>query len=455
MKYHKLSYYKNQLNRGPERSVKAKKNIIALLFRKGISVVISYLMVPLLIDYLNPTRYGIWLTVSVFITWFFLFDIGLGNGLRNKFTEAIANGKDKLARIYVSTTYAIVSIIAVFVFVSYWILFPIIDWGQLFNAPEELDSELASLVTIMVSYFTFQFIVKLISTILIADQRPAIAGYFNTISSILTLLLLVIAIKVFDSSLIIIGYIFSVSNILVPLIASFYFYNSKYQKYRPSIRWVKFSYSRDLFSLGLMFFAIQIASVIIYSSSNMLISHLFSPAEVTPYNVSFKYFSIITMVFAIVMTPFWSAITDAYVREDLIWIKTVIIKLLKLVAVFSIASLILVICSGFVYRIWVGEEITIPFSLTIVMGIYSIVFIWNSVFASFLNGVGKIRLQLYIALLQAIFIIPLALFFTKAFNLGITGVALSILIVNILSSIFGPFQFYLIINNKAKGIWAK
>ena len=105
------SFVINLINKGHSRSVKAKKNIIASFFIKGISIAISLILVPLTINYINPSRYGIWLTLSSIVGWFSFFDIGLTQGLRNKFAEAKAKGDDNLAQIYVSTTYAILAII--------------------------------------------------------------------------------------------------------------------------------------------------------------------------------------------------------------------------------------------------------------------------------------------------------------------------------------------------------
>jgi O-antigen/teichoic acid export membrane protein len=79
------------LNNGNVRSVKAKKNIIASFGIKGISIIIGFIFVPLLIDYLGTFEYGIWITLGSIVGWINYFDIGLGNGLRNKFTEALAN----------------------------------------------------------------------------------------------------------------------------------------------------------------------------------------------------------------------------------------------------------------------------------------------------------------------------------------------------------------------------
>jgi len=104
---------------GPKRSIKAKKNILASIIIKGLSILISLVLVPLTINYVNPTQYGIWLTLSSIVAWFSFFDIGLTQGLRNKFAEAKANGEDNLAQILVSTTYAILAIIFSVVWISF------------------------------------------------------------------------------------------------------------------------------------------------------------------------------------------------------------------------------------------------------------------------------------------------------------------------------------------------
>ena len=106
-----FTFLNNILSKGHQRSVKAKKNIIASFFIRGISIAISLIVVPLTLNYINPSRYGIWLTLSSIVSWFSFFDIGFGNGLRNKFAEAIAKGNTELAKIYISTTYAILILV--------------------------------------------------------------------------------------------------------------------------------------------------------------------------------------------------------------------------------------------------------------------------------------------------------------------------------------------------------
>src|ERR1700755_3062645 len=94
-----LAVLKKMLNKGHSRSANARKNILASFLIKGCNIAISLILVPLTIHYVNPTQYGIWLTLSSIIGWFAFFDIGFGNGLRNKFAEAIAKDDHVLARI--------------------------------------------------------------------------------------------------------------------------------------------------------------------------------------------------------------------------------------------------------------------------------------------------------------------------------------------------------------------
>lgn len=42
------------------------------------------------------------------------------------------------------------------------------------------------------------------------------------------------------------------------------------------------------------------------------------------YNIAYKYIGLIEMAFMIIMTPFWSAATDAYARKDYQWIKGIL-----------------------------------------------------------------------------------------------------------------------------------
>jgi O-antigen/teichoic acid export membrane protein len=79
-----LSTIKNKVQafwkEGNERSLQVKRNIVYTFLIRGLSVLIGFMLLPLTINYLNPTQYGIWVTIASLVAWINTFDIGLSNG---------------------------------------------------------------------------------------------------------------------------------------------------------------------------------------------------------------------------------------------------------------------------------------------------------------------------------------------------------------------------------------
>ena len=100
-----VNYIKKVFLHSSGRSKEAVKGVALSVLAKLVYVISSFLIVHLTIDYVNPTQYGIWLTLSSIVGWVVLFDLGLGNGFRNRFAEAKADGNAELAKSYLSTTY--------------------------------------------------------------------------------------------------------------------------------------------------------------------------------------------------------------------------------------------------------------------------------------------------------------------------------------------------------------
>jgi O-antigen/teichoic acid export membrane protein len=167
-----VTLIKGFISKGHQRSVKAKKNIIVSFILKGFSIMVGLAFVPLTVSYVNPLRYGIWLALSSIIGWFSYFDIGFGNGLRNKFAESIAKKEYDTARIYVSTTYAVITALALFCILIFVFVNPFISWTKILNAPAGMAKELEWLALIVFIFFWMQFVLQLITTIITANQSP-------------------------------------------------------------------------------------------------------------------------------------------------------------------------------------------------------------------------------------------------------------------------------------------
>lgn len=444
-------YFINFFIKGHPRSLKAKKNIVASFVIKGFSIAISLVLVPLTINYINPSRYGIWLTLSSIVGWLSFFDIGFGFGLRNKFAEALAENKEELAKIYVSTTYAILSIIIGIVLVAFFIVNPFLNWTKILNTTPELAGELSILALIVFVFFCLRFIFQLLSTVLAANQEPAKGSFIELMGSMASLLLIFILTKTTSGSLIYLGAILSFTPVFVLLVSSIWFYRNDYKRFAPSFKLIKFKYAKDLMSLGLKFFIIQIAALVLFNTDNIIIIQLFGSKYVTTYNVSFKLFSIIVMVFNIIATPLWSAFTEAYTKNDLDWIKGTIKTLEKIWLFLILFTIIILLISPYLFKLWLGDKVQVPFLLSVAMSTYVIVSIWQTIHVFFLNGIGKVKLQLYLVIFSSLINIPMAIFLGRKF--GLVGITITSTILFAIMGIVFSIQTRKILNNTATKIW--
>lgn len=436
---------------GDIRSIKAKKNIVWSFLVKGTSIIISLLLVPITLNYLSDYEYGVWLTLSSILTWVNYMDIGLANGLRNRLAETFANGNHKLGQIYVSTTFFLLTLIMTVCFLLFLVFQPLIDWSVILNVDPNTVKNLNTIIVVAFGFFCLSLVFKLIGIILIADQRPATSDLITLIGSALSLLIIYILTLTTQGSLYNVILTFTAIPALILLLSYPIIFATKYRYLKPRLNAIKLIHTKDLMSLGIQFFIMQISSIIIFSSSNIIISHILGPEQVTPYNIVFKYFSFITLMFNIAITPMWSATTEAFAKEDFDWIKRGIKSMLKFWLFSVVGIFFMILCSEFIYNIWIGKLVKIPFTLTLLMGIYSIILLWSVCFSTFLFGIGKLRLQLLNMVFVAILFIPLAVWMSK--TLGIYGIVIALCLTNLSAAILNPIQFKKILSKNAYGIW--
>jgi len=76
-----------------------------------------------------------------------------------------------------------------------------------------------------------------------------------------------------------------------------------------------------------------------------------------------------------------------------------------------------------------------------------------NLFIYLINGIGKIKLQLYINLSICLVYIPMAIYACNGY--GINGIIFVNIIVAIIHAILGQIQITRLMNNNAIGIWNK
>ena len=431
--------YNRYFNSGAERSIKAKRNIVTLTFYKGISIILNLLLVPITLHYVDASTYGIWLTLSSVVGWISFFDIGLNNGLKNRLAESIANNDDNLGKTYVSTTYAMLTVIFIPLMVILLLIVPFLDWPTILNIDNLDNGGLVSAICILVTYFCINFILSTINVVILSHQAPAEASLRTLIQQAVSLLIISILTLTTQGSLLKLCVGLCISPLIVVTVYNLTLFNGKYKAIAPSIKYVDFHKVPDLMKLGVKFFIIHIASIVLYQLTNLLIIRHYGPTDVTAYNIAYKYFSVLFMVWNILITPVWVAVTDAAAKNDYGWINNMRKKYSRILVLFVVGGILMFALSKFVYHIWIGDNITISWILSLWVMIYFMVMMFGSVPVSILNGLGELNVQTIACCVSPI--VYLAIFkILVNLNVGVYSVIIASVIANFNGYLLAPIQ---------------
>lgn len=441
------------LDVGDKRSALVRKNILLSFLVKGWSALVVFLMVPLTLHCLGTYKNGIWLTISSLLVWIDNFDIGLGNGLRNSLASSLAKGNMTKAREAVSSTFAMLIVIIVPVCLLLCLMVDNIDIYAFLNVDKGLIPDLVNVITVCLIFVCSSFIFKFIGNVYLGLQLPVVNNMLQALGQTIALGLTFIVYLSGSHSL----FYVAIANTLAPLLTyllsyPFTFY-IKYKELRPSPTFIKKRTIKALMSTGIVFFVIQISGALLFMSSNILISRLFSPEYVTPYQIAYRYFYIPLLLFIIICTPYWSATTDAYTRGDMDWIRKSGRKLSKIVAIIVMCMGIMVLISKPFYNIWVGADTNIPMDITVMMAIYDVITITSLRYSFVLNGIGALYIQLITTLVAALSFVPLSIFIVRETE-SMLGFMAVLCAVNVPGLVLNKIQYNRIVNNSAKGIWS-
>ena len=434
-----------------DRSKNVNKNSLVIIICKGISMLISFFLLPLTIGYVESETYGIWVTISSIVAWLSIFDIGMGNGLRNKFVEYRAKGDNVMVKKYVSTTYAMLTIIFIPLLVVLLIVNPFLDWNSILNVDTKED--LHMVFAVVLSYFSINFILSTINTVLIADQRPGESSVRNVVQHLIVLITIIVLTHTTSGSLMNL----CLTLCLVPLVVMFLFnimlFNGKYKEISPSLKDVELPLVKDLLNLSLKFFYLQIVALILFQITNFIIIRYYSANDVTLYNVAYKYFTLPTGFFSAISTPIWAAIAEALVKNDYIWIRNALKRYSYVLMFFVAGEIIMILLSTPVYRLWMRGTIDdIPFVMSLICMISSCVLMSTNVYVSALCGAGYLKLQMFFCLISPIVFIALCYLFIKVLQFGVWSVPLANLLANVYGLIVAPWQCYQVFFKNKKGL---
>lgn len=370
---------------------------------RAVSVVNVLISVPLALAYLGTERYGLWMTVTSFIALLNFADLGLGNGLINAISEA--NGKDdrEAARRYVSTAFFSLIVMTLSLLGVFLIIYPHVQWDRFFSVSSQAAVEEVgpAFMAVMIC-LALSLPAGIVTKTQLGYQEGFFADIWTAAGNLLSLAAVLLAIH-FRARL-----AFLVLALVgVPLVATiangYYLFGISRTWLCPHIKYFDREACRKIFRLGGLFFALQLAITVGFSSDNIVAARVLGPSAVTQYAVPMKLFSAIPVLLGMFLNPLWPAYGEAIARKDFFWVRSAFKRSILLVLLFAaIPAAGLVLLGPMILNYWVGPVIKPTFELLLGMALWTVVSTMGSAVGMLLNGANVIRFQVILASVMAV-----------------------------------------------------
>jgi len=425
--------------RSKERLRRAALTTVASGFARAIGLLTSLISVPLTYPYLGPERYGIWMVLLSIIAAMGFADLGIGNGLMNAVSEAYGEDNRDLAREHVASAFVLMLCLAAFLAVAGAAGYPFLPWTRLLNVKSQTAAtEGAHAFLVLYASFVVNLPLGVIGRAQMGLQKAYTSQMVGAFGGILSLGITVLVI-VMHGSLAWLVFASVFAGILATLVNGWILFR-EFPWLLPSWRDYRASSAQKIFNLGVMFFVLQCAFALSYTSDNIVIAQILGSAAVAIYAVPQKLFNFVPSVVTMAVTPLWPAYGEAIARGDVAWVRRVFLGSLRLVLAITVPGCALLVLAGpWILRVAVGKSFHATMSLLIVLAAWCVVNSVSIVASILLNGAGIMKEQTGLAVIVGLSNLALSIFLTRRF--GVIGVCLG----SIFTQLFITFPVYSIL----------
>ncbi|MGY4535820.1 O-antigen/teichoic acid export membrane protein [Mucilaginibacter sp. UYNi724] len=426
---------------GKKRNLKLLVQLGLSFGYKGLSMILSFAIVPLSINLLGSTEYGLWLTIFSLVNFFLFFDLGLGNGLKNKITVALANNEIEEVKRYISTGYIVFASLSLILIAGLFLTTKLIDIKSFIDtagiSPKDVERSILTIGTIIIISFTLNFVYNIAASM----QNISFSNLGMVLNNLITVLILITfnVLKI-KANINMMAQVMAISLIVSMVTANIIFYK-KNPSLLPALRHFRSDYLNNILKLSFGFFIVQIQVIVISFTDTIIINKYLGNIEVTKYSLVYKLFNAVIVMLSLISMPLWTVFTEAFEKKDNVWIKNVFTRFNYFVAGVAIVFILMGVFINPILYLWVQKNYDIPVLLITGMVVYHVLYAWNYNYSVFLNSISAIRVQLPYLFFTIIANIPLCIYFIHL-NLGSAGVVLASAVCILPFSIYGPYVAY-------------
>jgi O-antigen/teichoic acid export membrane protein len=427
--------------RANERHRRIALTALASAAAKGVNVLTALISVPLTLRYLGAERYGLWMTISSVIAILGFADLGMGNGLLNAISEADGKDDRERAKEYVSSAFFMLSGIAIILAILSFVIYPLVSWQRLFNVSSpQATAEAGPAMAVFIGCFIMNMPLGIVQRIRTGYQEGFANSLWQGGGNLLGLASVLLAIYL-EAGLPWLVFAMAGAPAFATLLNGMVLFRFRRPWLQPAWQRITSAAAKKIFRLGILFFVLQIAVALAFSSDNIVAAQVLGPVAVALYSIPVKLFSMAPMILSMILYPLWPAYGESIARGDIAWVKRALGRsLVVAVLITALPSVFLVVFGPQIIKLWVGADMIPPFLLLLGFGVWTVMAAAGNAVAMFLNGGNFLSFQVVIAVLMSIGALILKIMLAHA--IGLPGIIwATVLAYTVFTAV--PMGFYI------------
>lgn len=408
--------------RGHRRLARAGLTGAATLAARGVTMLIGLATLPFTSHYLGKERFGLWLTLSSFIGWLSIADLGLSNSLINALSMADGSDDRIRARGAVASAFWMTAMVAAGLILTGLIALPLIDWPRVFKiASADAAREITPALSVILVFSALRLPGSIVGCIYQGYQEGYIYQLWNGLSGLLAAAGLITAIQ-FKAGLPWLAAAFLGSMLLSDLLGALYLFGWRRVWLLPRLKFFRWQQSRWMLRQGGQFWVAGISAVLMLQMDLMIVSAIFGPGAVAGFGTTMRLFVLVGAVQTAFVAPLWAAYGEAAARRDFQWLSETFWRSIKISLLWALpAAIAICLAMPWLLKLLVTADVTVDWHLRLALMTTEVINSIARCVSTLLNGLGAVRSQAILGPVGGAVNLILSWFLAK--RLGVPGVA--------------------------------
>lgn len=410
------------IDRSQRRLQRAGLTGVMTLMARGMTMAIGLITLPLTAHYLGKERFGLWLTLSSFIAWVGIADLGLSNSLINALAKADGGDDRNQAREAVASAFWITSLVALMLIAVGMIVLPLVHWPGVFNvSAAEATREITPTLIVILICGALRLPASIIGCVYHGYQEGYVYQLWNGLSGLLGAVGLITAIKL-EAGLPWLAAAFLASMLLADLLSAIYLFGWRREWLLPRWRYFRWQQSQQLLQQGGQFWIAGMSAVLMLQMDLFIVSVLFGAGAVAGLGTTMRLFALVGAAQIAFVAPLWAAYGEAAARRDFHWLAQTFSRSIKISLLWALpAAAVMFIAMPWLFKLLVPADVTADWHLRLAVMVTEILNVVARCISTLLNGLGVLRSQMIFGPIGGA--VNLLLSWLLAQWLGVPGVA--------------------------------